>query len=65
MLDSQSITEPLPVSHDYFGWYGGSFLEVMDTQPAVMEVEEFQYAYKCRHCNHQWVEIKERDVREA
>lgn len=40
-------------------------------QGAVMEegrsftadVEEFQYEYKCKHCGHEWSEIRETDRR--
>jgi len=65
MVDSESIKENLPVNADYFGGYGGSFLEVGETEPAIIDVEKFQYAYKCKHCGHQWVEIKDKDLREA
>ena len=56
----------MPVDRDNFvEGYGGSFLEVSETEPAIIGVEEFQYAYRCKHCGHQWVEIKSKDVREA
>jgi len=39
----------------------GSILEVGETEPIFIEIEKFQYAYKCKHCGHQWVEIKEEE----
>ena len=26
--------------------------------PVVVDVEDFQYQYKCRHCGHEWTENK-------
>ncbi len=65
LVDAQTIKETRPVTSDYFGGYGGSFLELGETEPTIIAVEEFQYAYKCKHCGHQWVEIKEQDFKEA
>ena len=71
LVDSESITESRPVSSDYFGGYGGhgraqgSFAEVRETEPTIIEVDKFEYAYKCKHCGHQWVEIKEKEYRET
>ena len=32
--------------------------ELTETMPLTIDIKEFQYAYKCRHCGHQWVEIR-------
>ncbi len=61
LLDSKSIREERPVNRDYFGGYAGSILEVGQTEPTIVEVEKFQYAYRCKHCGHQWVEIKQEE----
>ena len=58
LVGSESIKETLPITSDYFQGYGGSFLQLEDTKPAIVDIEEFQYAYRCKHCGHQWVEIK-------
>ncbi|OLB46374.1 hypothetical protein AUH73_05715 [archaeon 13_1_40CM_4_53_4] len=29
---------------------------VHDARPIVLDIEEFQYVYKCRHCGHEWSE---------
>jgi DNA-directed RNA polymerase subunit RPC12/RpoP len=26
------------------------------SRPVVVDVEEFQYSYKCKHCGHEWSE---------
>jgi predicted RNA-binding Zn-ribbon protein involved in translation (DUF1610 family) len=65
LIESESIKEERPVNSDFFGGYSGSILEVDETEPTIVEVEKFQYAYKCKHCGHQWVEIKEKDMKEA
>jgi C4-type Zn-finger protein len=29
--------------------------------PYYADIEEFQYAYKCKHCGHEWSEIHEEE----
>ena len=29
---------------------------VHDERPVMIDIEEFQYAYKCKHCGHEWRE---------
>jgi hypothetical protein len=64
LIDSRNISESRPVNSDYFGGYAGSFLEVGETEPSIIAVDEFQYAYRCKHCGHQWVEIREEEYKE-
>ncbi len=37
---------------------GPSFtaIAVQEGKPIIIDVEEFQYAYKCKHCGHEWSE---------
>ena len=35
---------------------GRSFVELEEKVRVTVKSEEFQYAYKCKHCGHQWVE---------
>jgi DNA-directed RNA polymerase subunit RPC12/RpoP len=71
LVNAESIPESRPVNPDYFGGqvgHGramGAYLEVSETEPTIIEVDKFQYAYKCKHCGHQWVEIKEKEYRQA
>ncbi len=34
-------------------------------RPVVVDVEEFQYTYKCEHCGHEWPEKRVKEHREA
>ena len=61
LVDSESIKESRPISGDYFGGYPGSYVELSETEPVYVDVEDFQYSYKCKHCGHQWAEIKEEE----
>jgi hypothetical protein len=36
---------------------------VQEDEPSIVDVEEFQYNYKCKHCDHQWSEVHETDRR--
>ena len=29
---------------------------VYEGKPIVVDVEQFQYSYKCKHCGHEWTE---------
>jgi len=31
-------------------------IAVQEGRPIIVDVEEFQYAYKCEHCGHEWSE---------
>ena len=36
-------------------------LTVFADAPIIVDVEDFDYSYKCKHCGHQWDEIIEKD----
>ena len=55
----------MPVDNKYLGGYPGSYVLVGETQPAVIDVEEFQYAYKCKHCGHEWFEKHEEELKRS
>jgi hypothetical protein len=42
------------------GYYmtGMSPVVVEDTVPITIDVEDFQYSYKCKHCGHEWSEMR-------
>jgi len=61
LVESESIKENRPVNSDYFGGYAGSPLVVAQEEPTIVEVEKFQYTYRCKHCGHLWREFKEKD----
>jgi DNA-directed RNA polymerase subunit RPC12/RpoP len=35
-------------------------LDQMGTEPVMVEEQEFNYTYRCKHCGHQWSEVVER-----
>jgi len=35
---------------------GPSFTELEEKVKVTVKHEEFQYAYRCKHCGHQWIE---------
>jgi hypothetical protein len=46
--------------------YSGSYAAaepviVEEDIPITIEVEEFQYTYKCKHCGHVWTELHEKE----
>jgi DNA-directed RNA polymerase subunit RPC12/RpoP len=38
---------------------------VAEGAPITVDVEEFEYAYRCKHCGHEWFERREETHREA
>ncbi len=39
------------------GMYGGIPLVVQEEYPVTIDVTEFSYTYRCKHCGHQWAEM--------
>jgi len=29
--------------------------------PSIVDIEDFQYTYKCKHCGHGWSEVREKE----
>jgi DNA-directed RNA polymerase subunit RPC12/RpoP len=65
LIGSEEINEDRPLRADEFSAGSDAYLDLSDTQPSIVEIEKFQYAYRCKHCGHQWTEIKEKEVRET
>ncbi|MCL4517657.1 MAG: hypothetical protein M1587_00495 [Thaumarchaeota archaeon] len=48
-----------------YGLYGvQQVTTVSEERPVVVDVEEFQYAYECKHCGHKWCELREEEKTE-
>jgi DNA-directed RNA polymerase subunit RPC12/RpoP len=43
---------------------GGAPTIVQEGEPITIDIEEFQYVYKCSHCGHIWSEEHVREDRE-
>jgi len=55
LVDEEEETEETPiVSSPLTPFYH----EVGEDEPLIVDFKEFRYAYKCRHCGHQWSEIR-------
>ena len=44
-----------------YGMYGPAPVIVEEKVPLTINVEDFQYTYKCKHCGHVWTEIHEEE----
>jgi DNA-directed RNA polymerase subunit RPC12/RpoP len=40
-------------------------INVQEGRPIIVDVEEFQYAYKCEHCGHEWSETHVEEHKEG
>jgi len=65
LIDSQEITEDYPLRAEEFSAGSDAYLDLEETRPTIEEIEKFRYTYRCKHCGHQWAEIREKDVRET
>jgi len=46
----------------YGGGYGmGSYTYVEEDVPLTIEIKDFNYTYKCKHCGHVWTELHEEE----
>jgi DNA-directed RNA polymerase subunit RPC12/RpoP len=65
LVESKSIEEKggkrlVPVGGGMV--FGGSMpivTVVQEGAPSIVEVDDFQYRYKCKHCGHEWSEVHE------
>jgi transcription elongation factor Elf1 len=32
--------------------------------PCVVDIDDFQYTYRCKHCGHEWSEVRTKEDRE-
>jgi len=58
----ESVPTTIAASSTYR--YGGVPMPpvtVEEDVPVTIDVEDFQYTYRCKHCGHVWSEIRERD----
>jgi len=40
-------------------------IAVQEGKPIIVDIKEFQHAYKCEHCGHEWSETRLASRREA
>lgn len=58
----ETINEPGGLLVEQFR--GSPTLAVYEGGPIFVDVEEFQYSYKCKHCGHEWSENRIKEQRE-
>jgi predicted nucleic acid-binding Zn ribbon protein len=45
-----------------FGMGGVTYVE--ENVPLTIDVEDFNYTYRCKHCGHAWTELHEKESKE-
>src|SRR5690242_17144948 len=60
--------EPIPrIAHgvaDLKSYRPGMPLTVQEGRPIILDIEDFQYTYKCGHCGHEWTERRTKEEKE-
>jgi transcription elongation factor Elf1 len=58
-VDSESLTETESEGHVSAAGLMGRAAPIMvnEDAPVIVDIDEFQYTYKCKHCGHEWSEI--------
>jgi DNA-directed RNA polymerase subunit RPC12/RpoP len=51
----QAMISPMPMGYTR-GSMPTSPIIVEENIPVTIEIEDFQYSYKCKHCGHEWTE---------
>jgi DNA-directed RNA polymerase subunit RPC12/RpoP len=64
LVDSKLIEEKggktlVPIGGPGLGGRVPVVTMVQEGTPSIVEVEDFQYRYKCKHCGHEWSEVHE------
>jgi predicted RNA-binding Zn-ribbon protein involved in translation (DUF1610 family) len=60
----ETTKEVTPRPAGMFGLYSTpGYVTVEENIPITVDVKEFQYTYRCKHCGHQWTEIKDKERR--
>ncbi len=67
MVDSEEVSEKLERPVDPFiarsmtplNPTGPAPTVLSNEVPSIVDVEDFQYTYKCKHCGHEWSEVHE------
>ena len=55
----------VPIMGSRFGSMGSPAPIIVQTgEPVTIDVEEFQYAYRCKHCGHEWSEKRVEESKE-
>jgi DNA-directed RNA polymerase subunit RPC12/RpoP len=65
LIETRKIKQEVPRIRNYTGWPPIPGIPVGETEPAEIDVDEFQYAYKCKHCGHEWLEKHEEEDKES
>lgn len=55
----------LPINEQSTGFGGPVPVYLEEGHPVVVDIEEYRYVYRCKHCGHQWTEkhIEEEEER--
>ena len=61
-LEGKTVKEPRPLVAEYFSGSPDEYLELNVSAPAIIAIEKFQYAYRCNHCGHRWIETSEDEI---
>ena len=56
LVDEKRVAENAPFST--FSQRSPVYNDLLESVPLVVDVKEFQYAYRCKQCGHQWTEVR-------
>jgi DNA-directed RNA polymerase subunit RPC12/RpoP len=55
LVDEKEETDERPSAYPPYSPY---YNDVVEGVPMTVDIKEFQYSYRCKHCGHQWSEIR-------
>jgi C4-type Zn-finger protein len=64
-ISSEDILEddkrPTPTGRFVTGSYTPMPITLQDDVPVMVDVKDFRYTYRCKHCGHQWSEVRTKE----
>ncbi len=65
--ESTEVKRAIPVMGPRYGYsYGTPMPIILQVgEPMTIDVEEFQYSYRCKHCGHEWSEKHVEESKES
>ncbi len=65
LIETRKIKQEAPRIKNYSGLPATPGISVGETEPTVIDLDEFQYAYNCKHCGHERLEKHEEEDKES
>jgi hypothetical protein len=61
-MEKEDSRVAVPNSPRAWGSRGGTVgVELRENEPVLVDIGEFNYSYRCKHCGHEWFEVRRKE----